>query len=502
MKTPALPTIFHVSKLTSAIKLAAVGVAISSCFIVHPAFADDEDEDEATPSGQNTPPPPQLQTPAKPEAKPEEKKAEPSAAATTDTTSDADAEWKKRWAVDPTDWRQAVQPDDKGVGPRPGLEPWVRDTAEPGAFEFEVHGNMEVDIGRARYSYTTTTQTPESFYDFRGRFVLGGELRKNIGHDFYIRGVGQAVAWLREQNGQYQVNADDVYVQIGQGRWWDLMAGRFMSWRVYRKGLGYDLYTLEDTGALKLGPYEGGTFGPHVYEADDIYYREQAGRVALHVFPISYLGVEVLGEYGKEGVSNTAGLRIAPNFTYGMEIDHHYADLISLSAALETRVIDPALDQTGKDMNGNNITCGTCGHQSKTGYALGGVVGYPGVELGFNYARQRAKTYAQAAPGSFDSDGSNTRQSYGGYVEVDPGRYAFHQSLILGFGANHTELLSDDQNDYEKHNQYAVYVAMPLGFNQARVKLVASDAELHVAGNTSPYDSRMRSIRLRYSMGF
>jgi len=483
VKTPALHPIFQISKLTSAIKLAAVGVAISSCFVVHPALADDEDEEEATPSGQNTPVAPQVQPAAKPEAEKPAAPPPPAAAPETATASD---------------WRHAVQPEDKPVGAPPGLAPWVRDGGEPGAFEFEMHGSMEVDIGRARYSYTTTTQTPESFYDFRGRFVLGGELRKDIGHGFFIRGVGQAVAWLREQNGQYQVNADDVFAQIGQGKWWDLMAGRFMSWRVYRKGLGYDLYTLEDTGALKLGPYEGGTFGPHVYEADDIYYREQAGRVALHAYPIPALGFELLGEYGKEGVSNTAGFRAAGNYSYAIErgADHHLEDLVSLSAAVETRVIDPALDQTS-----NGVTCATCGHQSKTGYALGGVFSYAPVELGFNFAKQRAKTWGQSAPGSFDSDGSNTRQSYGGYFEFNVGKLAFQDlGLILGFGANHTELLSDDNNDYEKHNQYAGYIAVPLGFNQARVKLVASDAELHVAGNTTPYDSRMRSIRLRYSM--
>ena len=42
---------------------------------------------------------------------------------------------------------------------------------------------------------------------------------------------------------------------------------------------------------------------------------------------------------------------------------------------------------------------------------------------------------------------------------------------------------------------------MPLGFNQAMVKLVASDAELHVGGQQD-YDTRMRSIRLRYSMSY
>ncbi|HWZ91253.1 MAG TPA: hypothetical protein VNW92_20470, partial [Polyangiaceae bacterium] len=372
-----LSTISSLSRLTSAIQLAAFGAALSSCFIVHPALAagaGDEDEEEAAPKSDES-------TPAqltKPEAaqKAAAEKAPPAAAAPQPEAAPAGTLF------------DAVQPEDKPVGPPPGLPPWQRDGAVPNVVDLELHGGMEVDIGRARYSYTTDSQTPESFYDFRGRFVLGGVLRKSLGHEFYVRGVGQAVAWLREQNGQYQVNADDVFAQVGQGGWWDLMAGRFMSWRVYRKGLGFDLYTLEDTGALKIGPYEGGTFAPHVYEADDIFYREQAGRVALHLYPVKYVGIELLGEYGKEGVSNTAGIRPAVNFTYS---------IVSLSAAFESRVIDQAQD---------NIGCPTCNHQSKTGYALGGVVAYGPVEAGFNYGRQRSKANAATPPVALNTDAS------------------------------------------------------------------------------------------------
>jgi hypothetical protein len=444
--------------LTYSIRLAAIASAISSVFVVHPALAagaGDDDEEEATPSDEGTP--------AKP-TKPEEQQK-----ATAERTNPTSP---------PPLTTTTTAPEEKPLQrPPPGLPPWQRDSAVPSTVDLELHGGIEVDIGRARYTYSTDTQTPESFYDFRGRFVLGGVLTKDLGHDFYIRGVGQTVAWLRENN-QYQINADDVFAQIGQGPWWDLMAGRFMSWRVYRKGLGYDLYTLEDTGALKTGPYEGGTFGPHVYEADDIFYREQAGRVALHLYPIKYLGFEMLAEYGKEGTSNTFGVRPALNFTYS---------ILSLSAAAETRVINPALDNSG---------CPTCGHQSKTGYAGGAVIAFSPIEAGFNFGRQRNKTNSATPPLAQSAD---TRQSYGGYFEFDLGTLAFQQSLKLGFGANHTEDLSDDSETFDKHTQYAAYVAMPLGFNQAMVKLVASDAELHVGGR-SDYDTRMRSIRLRYSM--
>jgi hypothetical protein len=461
VKTSVLRPQSLLSRLTFSLQLTVIAAAISSAFVARPAFAADEDEEE------EAAPPSDEGTPAKPTKREEQQKS-----AAERTT--------------PTPPPPTTAPPEKPVQrPPPGLPPWQRDSAVPNTVDLELHGGMEVDIGRARYSYSTTTQNPESFYDFRGRFVLGGVLTKDLGHDVYIRGVGQTVAWLREQQDQYQINADDVFAQIGMGQLWDLAAGRFFSWRVYRKGLGYDLYTLEDTGALKLGPYEGGTFGPHVYEADDIYYREQAGRVALHLYPVKYLGFELLSEYGKEGTSNTFGVRPAVNFTYS---------ILSLSAAAETRTTDIAVDNAG---------CPTCGHQSRTGYAGGAVIAFSPIEVGFNYGHQRTKIIGATPPATQDSDASNTRQSYGGYFEFDVGTLAFQQSLKLGFGANHTEFLTDDGNDHEIHNQYAAYIAMPLGFNQAMVKLVLSDAELSVGGGpTTPYDSRMRSGRLRFSMAY
>ncbi len=464
MKTSVLRPKSPLSRLTFSIQLAAIAGAISSAFVAHPVFAagagDDDEEEAAPPSSESTP--------AKP-TKPEEQEK-------------AAAERQTPTSPPPLTTSTTAPAEKPAQRLPPGLPPWQRDSAVPNTVDLELHGGMEVDIGRARYTYSTNSQTPESFYDFRGRFVLGGVLTKDLGHDLYIRGVGQSVAWLREQVGQYQINADDVFAQIGQGQLWDLMAGRFMSWRVYRKGLGYDLYTLEDTGALKVGPYEGGTFGPHTYEADDIFYREQAGRVALHLYPIKYLGFELLSEYGKEGTSNTFGVRPAVNFTYS---------ILSLSAAAETRTLDQALDNSG---------CPTCNHQSRIGYAAGGVLTYNPVELGFNYGHQRSKANTATPPLGQTGD---TRQSYGGYFEFDVGTLAFQQSLKLGFGANYTEDLSDDSATFDKHTQYAAYVAMPLGFNQAMLKLVGSDAELHVRGTTTaPYDTRMRSIRLRYSMSY
>src|SRR5437588_282202 len=109
--------------------------------------------------------------------------------------------------------------------------------------------SAEVDVGYAQYTFDSPTYKPERFYDVRGRFVMGPTLTHEFSGHYFIRARGEAVAWLRDVVGQYQVNVDDVWAQVGDKGRWDLKVGRFFSWRVYHKGLGVDLYTLDDTGA-------------------------------------------------------------------------------------------------------------------------------------------------------------------------------------------------------------------------------------------------------------
>jgi hypothetical protein len=49
--------------------------------------------------------------------------------------------------------------------------------------------------------------------------------------------------------------------------------------------------------------------------------------------------------------------------------------------------------------------------------------------------------------------------------------------LIIGFGLNRTEALAVNEN-FREHTQYAAYIAYPLGFNGALVKLVISRSDL------------------------
>jgi hypothetical protein len=108
----------------------------------------------------------------------------------------------------------------------PGAAPWVRETGWfRSSTDLEWTGGLEVDVGYANYSFRTATYPPEEFFDFRGRFVLGPDVRYEFGQDQFFRAKAEFVAWVREQYNLYQVNVDDVYAQIGQYGLWDLQLG-------------------------------------------------------------------------------------------------------------------------------------------------------------------------------------------------------------------------------------------------------------------------------------
>jgi hypothetical protein len=440
--------------------------------------------------------------------------AAPDNATAADDDDDDDAKAKPKGTDAPAATEKPTAPDNAPATPEskttpppapeaefnppPGLPPWRRENLVPGVATLELHGSFEMDIGNAKYSYSTSSLQPETFNDFRGRFVLGGVLRHDLGKDYYIRAVGQAVAWLREVDSTYQVNADDVMAQFGNGSTWDITAGRFMTWRVYRKGLGYDLYTLEDTGALKTPPYESGAFAVHTYEVSDIFFREQAGRVAVHVYPTRWVGLEVATEYGKESLANTIGIRPAVNFNW---------PFLSVSGAFEYRSTTIALEASPDNAAMN--PCPKCGVSNNFGYGGGVVIPFRGLapmlgatEVGINYAQQKSNVYS-ATNGVLDGDTSDTIRSVGGYAEFDIGTLAFNQGLILGGGLNRTQRTTNDGKYFEQHTQSVAYVAVPLGFNDAMCKLVFSNNEEHQQPSDSgSSDSRMQSVRFRYSMAY
>ena len=388
------------------------------------------------------------------------------------------------------------KPARTGAPAEAGLPGWMSALPPPPMSSgLDWHGNLELDDGYVKYSWNTS-DPPEKVYDSRGRFVLGPLLTHNLGNDYFLRVTGQVVAWVSEELNYYQINAEDVYVQVGQQGLWDFMAGRFLTWRVFRRGLGFDLYTLEDNGA-RVKPNFSDTselFKPK-YEVNTIFMRDSgtvpSARAAFHLYPTPWSGIELVGSYGRlQSGGNVLGGRLAAG------IKQKYFNAL-VGAEYETWT--PAQQQFQTDQStGISVPCDQCGKEKK--YGAGGSLAFTpmqAIEIGVSAAdgkhdiAEDVTTYAH----KYDET-----RSYGGYAQFDVGSLAMAPiSFIVGGSWFHTEY-SDEDGLYQRHNQYAGYLAYPLGFNNAVAKLVVSKASGHQEHRQDPFvDAEMYSVRLRFA---
>ena len=361
-------------------------------------------------------------------------------------------------------------------------------------------GGVEVDVGYARYTFDNPTLQTETLHDFRGRFVVGPTIYHGFGNDMFVAARGELVAWVREASNQYQVNADDVYATFGQERLWDFKVGRFRMWRVYHRGLGFDLFTVEDVGACRTNPCDlasGVTnFGPDMYEVSYIYDRETPGHAAFHLYPTEWAAIELSGVYGKQSTSNHVGGR-------GAAVVHF--DFLRLSAAAEYRRGEPAQAQTTLDPNGNVVECEDCGDLKRYGYGGGVEVTVDPVYVGLNAAQGHNEQHS-VVNGTVEVSASGQTTTMGGFAEVDVGSLLVDRGFILGFGLNRTEVLFDS-GTFDQHYQGAAYAVYPLGFNAASVKLVVSRATLETEtpnqdGTFTLISSAMNAARVRLTLPF
>ena len=382
------------------------------------------------------------------------------------------------------------KPDPKsGPPPEAGLPGWI--LAPPATHVssgLDWHGNLELDDGYVRYSWDAASFPRLTVYDSRGRFVLGPLLTQDLGNGYFLRETGQVVAWVRETAGSYyQINADDVYVQVGQQGVWDFMAGRFLTWRVFRKGLGFDLYTLEDTGARVVPNFSDPSgFFTHMYEVNTIFMRDGGGvpspRAAFHLYPTSWSGIELVGSYGRlDSGANALGGRLAGG------IKPKYFNLL-VGAEYEGWSAPQAL-----------AGCNKCGTEKK--YGAGGSVALTPlqqIEIAFNYAYGKDENYLATLGGGHTDD---TTWSMGGYLQVDPLAFFVPYSLIVGGALFRTEFHDvGGLGMFQRHDQIAAYLAYPLGFNNAVVKLVFSEAIGYQQPPVLPnVDAHMYSVRLRFA---
>jgi hypothetical protein len=381
---------------------------------------------------------------------------------------------------------------------------------------------MQSDVGYADFRFSEATLSKETFNDYRGQAWITPTFEHRFGKKkkAYIRGSVEFVAWLREEVEKYQINVFDAFAAVGVDDIFSLSVGRVTTNRVIQPGNGFDIFTLEDTGALKTPNYQAGNFYAKRYELDSIWLRDTPGRAVLRLQPLKKilpdewndLELEATGEYGKVNLSNVFGARGSVIY------DNQWG---KLAGGIEHR----EFRRSWGEFESPGVICENCYFAYENGH--GGHVSLrpPYIEGGLNYADSHAVN--KGSNGNLGDAGITDRTTKGGFIELHTGhllastkngpRPAWHadqrgeniRRLRIGFGQKRTEFVKGN-GDFEIHVQRAGYLKYNLGFNRAYLKLVVSEAEgfgynLVSADGPSQYlfqHADMLAARLRFAYFF
>jgi len=356
------------------------------------------------------------------------------------------------------------------------------------------YGSLESDLGYAHYEAEDEAQTDDSLQDHRGRFVVAPLLHLELG-DFFFEATGQLVAWVKNNEGLPLIAADDVWGKFGKQDVWDIQFGRFEAWRVYQKfplryhnlgpafhsrGIGestgaFDLFTLEDTGALVSPPVSSRLYYPDIYEVSYILLREEAGSVAFHYFPSKTWGAELHAKYGEQAQQNKYGVRLA--------VIGRPFPFLQLSAAGEGRTSRTGSPRRSADPAnpGEYTECTNCGRLDQLGFGGGAVLSLGPVELSANIGVGKETGY-DTVDGSDDPQAELEIRSFGGYAQLTLG------STAIGGALNNTQRL-DKADNFQTHLQTAGYIFQPLS-KDLSVKLVVT----YATGKDDPATQRNDDI--------
>jgi hypothetical protein len=361
---------------------------------------------------------------------------------------------------------------------------------DDGAALLAWYGSLESDVGFARYDSEDEAEPDDTLEDHRGRFVVGPMLHLELS-SFFFEATGQLVGWVKNNQGLPLIAADDVWGKFGKQDVWDIQVGRFEAWRVYQKfplrfhNLGpafhsraigestgaFDLFTLEDTGALVDPPVSNQAYYVDIYEVSHILLREEAGSIAFHYFPTENWGAELHAKYGEQAQQNKLGARLAV-------IGRPFPQL-QLSAAYEARTSrtgSPGRSQDPADP-ARYIECTNCGRVDQSGFGGGAVLSLGPVELAASGAVGHQTGY-EAVDGTKDPEASYEVQSFGGYAQVTIAR------TTIGGAVNNTQLL-DESDNFQTHLQTAGYIFQALA-RDLSLKLVVTYAK----GKDDPANER------------
>jgi hypothetical protein len=282
---------------------------------------------------------------------------------------------------------------------------------------------------------------------------------------------------------------DDLWVRVGKWNVFDVTFGRFQGWEIANHyGMGLDQNTLERSGAWIITsslprPTDG--YGlSYFWDRQDYL----LGGYAAHVYPTKWLRGELLGHIGQgTNTSNPHELDVRP----AAILDIGY---VKLKAGLEY---------------GKAIPQDTKLHQrdSRNGYGFAAQFVFdPYVEFGGSFARGFEDSIDQY--GNVNLGGTNTVQTYGGFLNASPG----YKPVVLGFGAfqNHSEDFRVDQSNgphkgkVDTNDQFQVFGAAQYTlWDQLYFKLVVAHANNHVEDfKVGTYSNNSLSWRFRVMLLF
>ena len=327
-------------------------------------------------------------------------------------------------------------------------------------FPIDFGGYIWVDTGYMNRANAQDSDPDQQTNYMQGRFVLAASYTKTVG-DYFGTGRVELMGMVNEfAKSQYEPHTLDAYVMVGHRRWGDIQIGRFLGWEVYRRGAGIELFTAEEAGALG---------GPPIYLLDYTWgYRNEAGQLAVHAYPFSWLSFELSGIYGQENNQNNLGIRPVAvlewsglKFVGGYEYFRQYAQ---------------------KDEDKVDVT--SQGFAGRLQYEWGPLrVGAVG-----SHGRVKYIDIQEL----IDTDKSANRTSLGGFVDVD----FWRNSIGLGF---HHTMRTNRQEETNTQEQAFVSYLFHVPVDGLSVKLVYGFASAHLEDVDTGGDWRniLHSVRMR-----
>jgi hypothetical protein len=314
-----------------------------------------------------------------------------------------------------------------------------------------VSGSVWVDTGYEKIEREYATAVNSTRWQQQARAVLRVTPTYTSGR-FFIQAQAEVVGngcqstgtTTCDQAGTGTVDTDDLWLRVGHWNVWDVKVGRFEGWELYHTGMGLDVNTLERLGAKpegqpgpKLGDGITPMEPPDYYGVNFMHDRPRGlglGYLAAHLYPMSILRFEMLGELGTAslgtGASNYLGGRPSAILDLGWLKLKAGAEYQSVTAQNQRMVSDKVTLVQSKGTD----------HTGSTNKGLGAAVQFvfdPYVEFGANIAY--GDSTSRNADGNVLATGSYTKTSIGGFANAHLGRRgSVLEDLMLGGGANWT----------------------------------------------------------------